>query len=312
MKLHYFRHPIAPNFGDELNTWLWPRLLTNIFDDDETSIFIGIGSVLNDDYPSAARKYVMGTGYGAYRSPAIIDETWDVSFVRGPQTARALGLDPAKAITDGAVLIRAVHDCDPKPKRFKVSYVPHWHSLYTGSWEQACRWASIKLIDPRNPVDQVLDEIAASEVVITEAMHGAIVADVLRVPWIPVLPIAPEHRFKWADWTQSVELDYAPFSLAPSSWAELKSTLQRTDGRSSGTTAAAQGLLTSGSRLHRLARSRAGRVAERSLAAVAAARLVWLSRRDPMLSRDAVIANLTERAVEKVHAFQKTHSHVTV
>ncbi len=310
MKLHYFRHDIAPNFGDELNIWLWPQLLTDFFDEDEAALFIGIGSVLNDDFPRTVRKYVMGAGYGAYRPPAIVDETWDVSFVRGPQTARALGLDPAKAITDGAILIRAVYDYGSKPKRFKASFVPHWHSFYTGSWERVCRWAGIQLIDPRNPVDQVLDEIAASEVVIAEAMHGAIAADALRVPWIPALPIAPEHRFKWSDWTQSVGLDYTPFSLVPSSWTEVKSILSRTDDRSSGTTGGLPGLLESGSLLHRLATSRGGRLVETNLAAIAAARLVYLSRRDPMLSRDVVVAELTERALEKVHAFQTQHGHV--
>ena len=312
MKLHYFRHPMTPNFGDDLNLWLWPQLLKNAFDDDETSIFIGIGSVLSNDYPAHVRKYVMGAGYGAYWPPPVLDETWDISFVRGPQTARALGLEPQKAITDGAVLIRAVLDAEPKPKRFKRSYIPHWHSLYTGYWELVCQWAGVNLIDPRNPVDRVLDEIAASEVVIAEAMHGAIVADALRVPWIPVLPLAPEHRFKWTDWTESLGMDFKPFNIAPSSWTELKTTLSRTGQRSVETSGGISGLLGSGSRLQRVARSQPGRVVERSLSMVAAARLGWLARKDPVLSRDQVIAEVTERALSKVDSFRKIHSHATV
>ena len=312
MKLHYFRHPTAPNFGDELNTWLWPRLLGEIFDDDGSVVFIGIGSVLSDDYPARVRKIVMGAGYGAYRSPPVIDETWDIGFVRGPRTAQALGIDRSKAITDGAILIRAVRDCGPKPKRFKTSYIPHWHSLYTGSWQRVCHMAGINLIDPRDPVEQVLDEIAASELVIAEAMHGAIVADALRVPRIPVLPLAPEHRFKWVDWTESVELGHAPFKLTPSSWTELRSALSQGKELSGNASNAGARLLGSGSRLQRAARSRPGRVIETSLRVVAATRLRWLAHRDPVLSRDPVIANLTERALEKVQAFQKRHGHVRV
>ena len=302
MKMYYYRHPKAPNFGDELNPWLWPKLLGNVLDEDESAVFIGIGSVLWNDYPLHVRKYVMGAGYGAYHPPPVIDETWNFSFVRGPQTAQALGLDPRTAITDGAILLRAVYDCRPKPKRFRASYIPHWESLYTGHWERVCRWAGVNLIDPRNPVEQVLEEIAASEVVVAEAMHGAIVADNLRVPWIPVLPLATVHRFKWSDWTQSLGLEYRPHQMVPSSSIELGPSLSRLRQR---------WLFASGVPTKR-ATSPKPSLIDGSLCAAAASRLRWLSTRQPMLSRDSVLADLTERALEKVHAFQSNHGRVLV
>src|SRR3569623_1144475 len=57
----------------------------------------------------------------------------------------------------------------------------------------------------------------------TEAIHGAIVADTLRVPWIPVACSPEVAPFKWIDWTQSLGLDYRPIRLPPSSaWEALK------------------------------------------------------------------------------------------
>jgi len=59
--------------------------------------------------------------------------------------------------------------------------------------------------------------------VVTEAMHGAIVADTLRIPWVPVVCSPAILPFKWSDWTRSVELAYRPRLLPPSSgWEALK------------------------------------------------------------------------------------------
>ena len=57
----------APNFGDELNTLVWPRLLADFFDDDPGELFLGIGSVLDDRHPPDAVKIVAGAGYGGHK-----------------------------------------------------------------------------------------------------------------------------------------------------------------------------------------------------------------------------------------------------
>jgi hypothetical protein len=46
VKLVYFQHD-PPNFGDEINRILWPRLLPEGFlDDDEDELLFGAGSIL--------------------------------------------------------------------------------------------------------------------------------------------------------------------------------------------------------------------------------------------------------------------------
>jgi succinoglycan biosynthesis protein ExoV len=51
-------------------------------------------------------------------------------------------------------------------------------------------------------------------------MHAAIVADALRVPWIPVVLSPQSNSFKWLDWTLSLSLPYNPTTLPPSTLLE--------------------------------------------------------------------------------------------
>ena len=63
MKLHYFKAPNG-NFGDDLNPWIWNRLAPDLLDGDPATLFVGIGTLLNDQLPSARHTVVFGTGAG--------------------------------------------------------------------------------------------------------------------------------------------------------------------------------------------------------------------------------------------------------
>ncbi|MEM9246080.1 MAG: polysaccharide pyruvyl transferase family protein [Cyanobacteria bacterium P01_F01_bin.153] len=133
--------------------------------------------------------------------------------LRGPLSAQALNLPESLGITDSGVLIRAVYK-PTEPKRYPFSYMPHYKS-YIEPWQQICDDIGFGYIDPCRPVDEVLALISQSEVVVTEAMHGAIISDALRVPWIPVKTNPSILPFKWNDWCQSVEQPYSPNLLTP-------------------------------------------------------------------------------------------------
>ena len=44
-------------------------------------------------------------------------------------------------------------------------------------------------------------------------MHGAIIADTLRIPWIPISTRPSINTFKWLDWCESMELEYSCVNL---------------------------------------------------------------------------------------------------
>ncbi|MEO5811275.1 MAG: polysaccharide pyruvyl transferase family protein [Rhodanobacter sp.] len=212
MKLYYYIDKRG-NFGDDLNPWLWSNLIPDIIDEDDSELFVGIGTLLNNNVPKNPKKIVFGSGVGYGSALPNVDEKWKFYCVRGPITASTLGLPAECAITDPAALVSTVFPTNTS-KRAGVAFIPHHVSAWNLDWEHVCQQVGIRYIDPRKDVDTVLEQISKSSVVITEAMHGAILADSFRIPWMPVVLYDHILQTKWQDWTKSLDLEYAPVRLA--------------------------------------------------------------------------------------------------
>jgi succinoglycan biosynthesis protein ExoV len=205
----YYCHTPEGNFGDDLNPWLWSRLAPDLVEPRASALFLGIGTLLSRKVPAEPHKFVLGSGCGYGRLP-VIDSRWRIYGVRGPLTAARLHLDPVPALGDPAILVRSL-GLPAQRTLHPVSFMPHHRSMPQADWPALCRRAGLHCIDPRGAVGQVLREIQQTGLLLAEAMHGAIVADALRVPWIPVRMYSHFLEFKWRDWTQSMEV---PLRLA--------------------------------------------------------------------------------------------------
>lgn len=198
------------NFGDELNGWLWPQILPGVFDDDSSdAVFVGFGTLLNENLPKFKQTIIFGTGHGFGKLPQI-DDTWTIYCVRGPLTAAALSWPPDLGIADPAILVNRVYRPADTKKKHKIAFIPFAWEMDNSSniFLEVCQQLNCVCIDPRWEVEKVLQEISRSELVITAAMHGAIVADALRVPWISLKSNAGIPDFKWTDFCQSLSLEY--------------------------------------------------------------------------------------------------------
>ena len=228
MRVLYYKSPRG-NFGDDLNPILWRQVLSPACFDVEDVVLLGIGSIFRDDYLSPIatvnkRVFVLGSGAGTGPLPSQWpNDNWSILAVRGPLTGRLIGM-PDKAITDSAALLATVPSLKPAVARGgRIAFMPHYNSVAYSRWPEICREVGFEFIDAHWPVDRTLASLAGASLVLTEAMHGAIVADTLRVPWIPVACSPEVAPFKWIDWTQSLGLDYRPIRLPPSSaWEALK------------------------------------------------------------------------------------------
>jgi succinoglycan biosynthesis protein ExoV len=195
----------STNFGDELNTILWPRLLPGFFDGDPAIRFLGIGSVLDRRHSAQATKLVAGSGYGGYEARPILDETWIIHWVRGRRTAATLGLPARLALGDPASLLPGAIDL-PAADGQDIGFMPHFESAAWGAWGRVTELAGVRLIDPRDHPLAILQAILRCRRLLSQALHGVIAADALRVPWIAIQPLAASHRPKWWDWADTMEL----------------------------------------------------------------------------------------------------------
>ena len=218
MRLYYYRDR-AGNFGDDMNAWLWPRLLPEMRLGNDGAALSGIGTIINLRMPPAERWFVFGSGAGyGPPPPGFGGPGWEIIAVRGPLSARVLGLLPGAAVTDGAMLLTLLEELQPAPAadRRGALFVPHHYAASTGRWREVAERAGVEYLDPRGDSRAVIERIRTARLVVADAMHGAIVADTVRVPWVPVTTSKRSHTFKWLDWTSSMRVPYEPTALPPS------------------------------------------------------------------------------------------------
>jgi succinoglycan biosynthesis protein ExoV len=279
------------NFGDELNSLLWPRLLPNFFDLSEDTRFLGIGSILDDRHDPTATKLVAGSGYGGYEARVTLDATWIIHWVRGQCTARQLGLPPELGIGDPGSLVPLAGLAPPRENR-DIGFMPHFESASRGAWREAAEVAGVTMIDPRGDPLEVLAAIGQCRVLMSEALHGVIVADSLRVPWIALQPLAPIHRPKWADWAGTLDLSIAFRWLCPSTVLE-RAHLTRLSRFHIGRRV----LQRQAARLRDIARDRYIDQAARALRAIIGT--------EPQLSRDTLLDRSQTRMMEAIAALRR-------
>lgn len=200
----------SDNVGDELNAWLWPALLGDIRHDADVAL-LGIGTLLNEPFcrqlQSERRIVVLGTGAG-YGAPPQLDGRWTVYAVRGPRTAAALRLPADLAIADSAYLLAGLDWAvgGSEAQAGEVLVVPHHRSLPLLDWQALCDRAGLTFLSPLLPAEAFMARLASARLVLAEAMHGAILADVARVPWRAFSFGRQFNLDKWLDWAEAFEI----------------------------------------------------------------------------------------------------------
>lgn len=223
MKIQYGRSHIGGNLGDELNMWLWPKVFkTNFFEIDNELQFLGIGTILSNDPIFnndwlRKKKIIFGTGARPSSRPLIIDSSYDIIYMRGPLSCHYLGIE-SKFITDSAYCLQFIEEYQTlikQPKKYKVGLMPYFRSNNLVDWVEIANKLEMHYISPICEYTDILnrlEEIASCEYIVAEAMHGAIIADILRIPWSRFVLTTYKYEgsnvadFKWMDWMYSLDI----------------------------------------------------------------------------------------------------------
>lgn len=208
MDLFYYKSDIG-NFGDDLNYWLWPKLFGDFENYSKNTNFIGIGSILDERINSDKKSVIFGSGIRDVLSIPTIKDVDDIVFVRGPLSSRML--NNCQYITDAAYCL-AILEKPVFVKKYEVSYIPYFRHYYNFNWKLFSKLSGINIIDPTSSLENIISEINSSKQILTSAMHGAILADIYRIPWqrVRLTRHGSESAFtselKWRDWLLSMNI----------------------------------------------------------------------------------------------------------
>jgi hypothetical protein len=203
--LPVFWHVGRPNFGDDINPTFFGRLIgarVRFAPDRTQPHVLGAGSILGHATPTSV---VCGSGF--LRPPRGPLRPGELVAVRGALSAEACGADDRTLLGDPLVLIDQFVE-RPAPRR-TFGFVPHVTAV--ARWRRLAG-RDVPLIDPAWDPWRTVAEIAACEVIVSQSLHGLIVADAMGIPnvWVAPGDEMSGGRFKFDDYFSTLDRGKQP------------------------------------------------------------------------------------------------------
>ncbi len=189
IKLYWWRCSQSKygNFGDELT----PKILSKIFNqkvvwsDPQNCDMIGCGSIIEhinkDDIKD---KIVWSSGFIQNGNMEIGPGSGFVG-VRGKLSEARLKEASAQKLTLGDLGLLSSYLLDDKniKKKYSVGIIPHYTELNDPILQTAFfKHNEVKIISPLDKAEDVIQQIAQCDTIISSSLHGLIVADSLHIP----------------------------------------------------------------------------------------------------------------------------------
>jgi succinoglycan biosynthesis protein ExoV len=215
MKLIHYRGA-TPNFGDDLNGVLWTALEPGLIDDDPADAFVGIGTIIGMECAAEARLHVFSSGIGNDPIERWRDRQVTYWCVRGPISRALLGLPAETVITDGAILVpMAAGFPQAATPGTEILVIPHFQTIAYPGWDKVAAQTGFQVLDPRADPHSVITRIAQARLVLTESLHGAVIADTYGIPWAVFATSGNFGSTKFVDWCGSLGLEFTMTYVPP-------------------------------------------------------------------------------------------------
>ncbi|MCP4282907.1 MAG: polysaccharide pyruvyl transferase family protein, partial [Gammaproteobacteria bacterium] len=131
----------------------------------------------------------------------------DVPITGRPAVLHAVrGWNSAQRLGDAALLLPRLYTPAPSPRRYPLGIIPHFREWGEPFFEAARGWDDVQMIDINGGIDEVVDQIASCDCILSSSLHGIICADSYGIPalWIRFSDKPVGDGFKFRDYFSSV------------------------------------------------------------------------------------------------------------
>lgn len=208
----------AKNFGDDLSLSMceYASGKSLVRGDQKHADIYGVGSLLqifnsrkrSIKYTASrmlhGRKPLVIWGTGVIDDSTIYLPRANVLAVRGPNTAKALGLKTAIPFGDPGLLVSDIIAAPTKVG--KIGVVPHYVDKAHPVFTEVAKDTQFMIIDVEDDWENTVSQIAKCDLILSSSLHGLIVADAYGIPnqWLEFSNKVIGAGFKFRDYAGGV------------------------------------------------------------------------------------------------------------
>lgn len=205
------------NWGDDINISFIPKLIDKQVKkltsaDKGFTNYLFIGSVLSNEF---VNKNTVIWGSGIPSEKVKLNKPKEVKAVRGPLTRKLLlenGINCPEVYGDPALLIPLVYNPTVE-KKYKIGIIPHFTNVNSSLLKHFSDNDNVKIINlgKYSKWTDIINEILSCEFIVSESLHGLIVAEAFNIPnlWINIENNSAKNKgyFKYHDFFLSLGKD---------------------------------------------------------------------------------------------------------